>query len=678
MLASWPLFAHAQTPPRRWLSTVDVEAEKKGWTLNAAFGAPLLRVGHSPAKQGSLVEISVMPLLAADRLQNAFPGEERFELGGDNLSPLTEVRLEPQTSGRALLVLKFSRPVAFDIRLSSGGRAMSVRIQETQSAPTPTSGSGTRPEQIMDEAREAMNARDYARAAALYSKIVHMDGGTDRPDALEYLGLARSKNGQRAHARADYETYLLRFPDTEGAARVRQRLDALLSSAQSDPTPLRQQTESEEYTLDAFGTLSTSYQRAESFADLSGAVLLDSSQIIEFDGIALMQYGRFDARARGSGYLRYDFLDSRIARGSRVRYLSINIRDRFLQLSGTLGRQSGGGGGILGRFDGLDSTWAYSDEYYLGAAIGFPQESATSGSIDTNRVFFQARWGLEDWNDQLAGEVWAVAQLDKGHTDRIAVGYEMRWFGSLGSAFSAMDYDLYHQALNLIMASGSLTIIEGTALNFLVDHRRVPYISIRNALISQPFTDLDAMRAIYSKEEIQQIAKDRTSTSTTITTGFDRRLGPKWQMAGDLTATTLSSTQGSYGIGATPDTGWDLYLFTQLIGNDLWLAGDTGRFGFRITDAFAYTGYEFGASGRFPFFYSLWISPRFNLIYRDQGEISDQLAMRPGLKVEYRAAGFTVEGDLRLEWLKRIGTGLPGPSDNEFGYFLDLTLRWDF
>jgi hypothetical protein len=140
----------------------------------------------------------------------------------------------------------------------------------------------------------------------------------------------------------------------------------------------------------------------------------------------------------------------------------------------------------------------------------------------------------------------------------------------------------------------------------------------------------------------------------------------------------LSETPGGNGVGPTQSVGWDIYLFTQLIGNDLLLNGDTGRFGFRVADTSAYTGYEFATSGRFPFFSSFWLTPRLNIVYRDQGALSDQLALRPGLKAEYRTDWLTVEGDLRLEWLQRVGGGLPGPADEEFGYLLDITVRWDF
>ena len=693
-----PLQSHAQDTPERWLSSLDVKPTKDGWRMEIQLNEPLVQTSHSPQKMGQLVEISVMPLSGRDRTLDVFTQEERLNPPREVTSPVREVTLEPQATGHALVVVKFSRQVAFTLKSLSGGRSLVLRIKKpkatTAVAPSPSSDAEI--SAVMEEARRAMTARDYNRAVSLYSKVLSMEGGDEQPEALEYLGLARLKNGQRAHARAEYETYLDRFPDTDGAVRVQQRLNALLSSAQSDRKPLRASRGSGDFTYDAYGTVSTSYQRAESFVDLSGAAMLDSSQIINVDAVGLMQNQRFDARVRASGYFRYDFLDSEIGDGSRVRYLNVSLRDRFLELSGILGRQPGRGGGILGRYDGLSTRWAFGDQAYVGAAVGFPQLSAISDSLNTDQVFFEARVGLENWNDQFTGEIWSVVQLLDGEIDRAALGYEVRWFGPLGSAFSAMDFDAYYQELNLFMASGSLEVREGTVINLLTDYRRVPFLTARSALVGQvlrneiggpilddngapiPITSVEMLRLQHTLSEIEQIAKDRTPTATTITAGINQRLGEQWQVSGDFTATTMSGTPASYDVGATLDTGWNYYLFAQFVGNNLLTEGDTGRVNLRFYDGFSYTGYDIGASGRFPFFYSLWLSPGLNIAYRDYDQTSDQIAIRPGFKAQYRTNQFTVESDIRLEWLQDVGSGLAQPRNDEFGYLFDFTVRWDF
>jgi hypothetical protein len=680
--AGAPAPARAEAAPSRWLRSLDIEPHDTGWTIELRFGAPLVLLSHSPRHEGRLVEISMAPAASRDRSRDVFEQEERTKPPRDSLSPLREVKLEPQGTGHAMLVLSFSRKVRFELRPESGGRALVIQIQAptdgSDVATTSPAAASNDVEAVMAEARRSMTVREYDRAIGLYTKVLSMPAGRDLPEAQEYLGLARQKNGQRAHARAEYELYLLRFPDSEGTARVQQRLDALLSSAQTDRAPLRAGRGATPTLYTGYGVVSTSYQRAESFADLSGAVMLDSSQIIDLDVTGLMRGDRFEARARGSGYYRYDFLDSDTGRGSRIRYLNLDLRDRNLRLRGVLGRQSARGGGILGRFDGASASWSFGEHAYLGGAFGFPQDSALSNSIDTSRAFVEMRVGVEGWRDQLSGEIWGVGQTVDGLTDRIALGYELRWLGRLGSAFSAMDVDVYHGSLNLIMASGSVELIEGTSLNLLADYRRAPYLTTRNALIGQGVSSIDALRQQFSTSQIEDLARARTPTSATFMIGIDQRLGPRWRLTGDFTATNLSATPAAGGVAATPSTGWDFFYLAQIVGADLLTDGDSGRAFFRVFDGFRYVGYTLGTSARIPVLPFFWLSPRLDLDYRDHEELSGRLTLRPGLRGEYRFEFITLEADLRLEWLRSVGSGVPQPNTDVFGYLFDLTVRWDF
>jgi hypothetical protein len=163
-----------------------------------------------------------------------------------------------------------------------------------------------------------------------------------------------------------------------------------------------------------------------------------------------------------------------------------------------------------------------------------------------------------------------------------------------------------------------------------------------------------------------------------LTVGFDQRLGPRWRLAGDVTSTSLSSTLAAGGVASTPATGWEFFYLAQLIGVDLLTNGDTGRLRFRVFDGFGYVGYALGASGRFPLLQSFWITPRLDLDYRNHDEMSDRIAVQPGLRAEYRRGRLTLEADVRGEWLRSVGGGLAQPSRDAYGYLLDVTVRWLF
>ena len=76
-----------------------------------------------------------------------------------------------------------------------------------------------------------MTDKDYGGAVRLYTKILQQPDNQYSQDSLEYLGLARERNGQLAQAKMVYRSYLERYPEGEGAARVKQRLAVLLTAS---------------------------------------------------------------------------------------------------------------------------------------------------------------------------------------------------------------------------------------------------------------------------------------------------------------------------------------------------------------------------------------------------------------------------------------------------------------
>ncbi len=93
---------------------------------------------------------------------------------------------------------------------------------------------------IFAKARAAITAGEYQRATQLLTKIVNLEENSRSAEAQELLGVVRERNGRLAHARAEYEIYLEKYPDGEGADRVRQRLAGVLTALAAPPAPLRE------------------------------------------------------------------------------------------------------------------------------------------------------------------------------------------------------------------------------------------------------------------------------------------------------------------------------------------------------------------------------------------------------------------------------------------------------
>src|SRR5882672_10977563 len=82
-------------------------------------------------------------------------------------------------------------------------------------------------QKMLADARTAIAARDYPTAITLLTKLQRQPEFPDRARAQELLGLARERSGQLAHAKAEYEEYLRRYPQGEAAERVAFRLRIL-------------------------------------------------------------------------------------------------------------------------------------------------------------------------------------------------------------------------------------------------------------------------------------------------------------------------------------------------------------------------------------------------------------------------------------------------------------------
>ncbi|HEY6923822.1 MAG TPA: SPOR domain-containing protein, partial [Steroidobacteraceae bacterium] len=80
---------------------------------------------------------------------------------------------------------------------------------------------------MLGQIRSAMSARDYPTAIRLLTKLQRQPEFPERSRVQELLGLARERSGQLAHAKAEYEEYLRRYPKGEAAERIALRLRIL-------------------------------------------------------------------------------------------------------------------------------------------------------------------------------------------------------------------------------------------------------------------------------------------------------------------------------------------------------------------------------------------------------------------------------------------------------------------
>lgn len=680
-LGALPLRARAESI--RWVDSVEIVETADGTELRVLLARPVRVLGASPSGETRLVEIRIEPAAGPRSDDVLIRDEEVLRIPVSAAGWLRGVRIEPQTGGTGLLVVRFARLVAYTVASEDGGSVVVLRVEKqaaSASAPTPSKPvpGNIGADELLTLADEAMKAGSYPLAIACYTRLVELPEGPHSPIALEYLGLARQRNGQRTHARGEYELYLSRYPDGEGAERVRQRLDALRSARQprrAALTPMEVREERTQY--DGYASLSTSYQRFEVFSDLSGAVLADSSQIFGVDMSGIAQRGEWDGRVRASGYYRYDYTGLESGLGSRVGYLNLDVRNRAKRIRGIVGRQSGRGGGVMGRFDGARLDVGITDLIDVGGVFGFPQVSSVNNGFDASRIFGGLRIGASNWLDHFNAELYAIGQSADGLVDRIGIGTALNYTGPLGSVSIDVDFDAYYADLNLAALSGSLAISRTTWLRLYADYRAVPFFTTRNALIGRAEWSLSQLEPLLGEAEIEELARQRTSRLATVTAGIEQQLGSRFRVMGDVTGASMTGTPSSAGVYGTPDTGWEFAYTAQLLAYDLLMDGDNSRASFRIFDGRLYTGYTLWLSARYPIFDQFQLTPLFVVGFRDQDQTRDVVSLDPGLQAQYRYRYLTFEADVRGTWLKAVGSGDPRPADDQLGYSLFLTIRLD-
>jgi hypothetical protein len=136
--------------------------------------------------------------------------------------------------------------------------------------------------------------------------------------------------------------------------------------------------------------------------------------------------------------------DERSSSGNdfRLSYAYADLADSRTGLRGRLGRQTRNTGGVLGRFDGLNMTYALNERLRFEAVAGQPVYSTSKDSIDS-RSFYGVSSTFAPFSDALDIGVFYLQQDIDGLTDRQAVGTELRYFGAEQSLWGIVNYGLH-------------------------------------------------------------------------------------------------------------------------------------------------------------------------------------------------------------------------------------------
>jgi hypothetical protein len=700
-----PLRSLAATTPQRVLEAVEMRDNNEDVDVIVRFMTPVRYLRHAPASSGNLLQIQVDPVSLAPRTTSLLAGSETLAAPRDSPVPLLEVAYEGGRPDGRYLVLRFSRTVSFEVRQGSDFRSLiiSVRAHSTPGgrALPGSSDSLLQSDQLMATGRDALTSGDADLAIRVFTKIVSMPEHANSIEAKELLGVARERRGQLAHAKAEYEEYLKWYPAGEGAQRVRQRLDALLTASSKAPEAPGNRTgeTTRPSDIETFGSASTQYRREVVDSSAAGSLLADSSLFSDLSVSTRARSDNFLWRGLAAGSYRFDFVDGMSENETRISSFFLDVGQRSGPYSATFGRQPGNTAGVTSRFDGIRLSRRIAEQWRVSLRGGFPVEIQNSDHIETERYLYGVSLDGEDLGGHVDVQLFALQQQADGVLDRNGVGGELRYAEDGLFVASYTDYDTYFGNLNTALLSSNWQIGPTTSATLYVDYRNSPILASWNAIQGQSVDNLSDLAKLYSNSEIKQLAQDRTPRSTLASLGGSQQLTDRLQLALDVSASYLSDTPASGGVEAMASTGWEFSYYPQLVVSSLFTNGDVGTIGVRYFDGTLSDTWSLIINERYPITPQLRILPRVRVDWRNRSGRDEflpnpdatavdpiaaaqaarsrngSLTVRPYLGIEWRVWKLTLFGDAGAEWTS--GSFDAGGGD-EFVYAFSGGLRYDF
>jgi len=556
-------------------------------------------------------------------------------------------------------------------------------------------------------ARIAITAGEYSQATQLLTKLIGMPDHARSADAQELLGVVRERNGQLAHAKAEYEIYLEKYPNGEAADRVRQRLAAILTAESESPKKLRDAGTGYDGPTDQVSTIRSIPRRSDRYRGANETELppekstfsatvssfyyfnQGSTRFSEFEigtvdqdeevfqnsiVTTLDASGTYDTEGyklswRVAGDHEYDFnaIDKNKLRFSRL-YGDIESKESGIAFR--FGRQTRYDGGIFGRFDGAMLTYPITEIMTSKFIIGKNVDSTADDLFVADEIIFGASLHFDDILDGVDTSIYFFQQNVGSYTDRQAIGFDAQYLNNNTSIFALLDYDLTFGRIGTARISGTHIFADQSSLTLSADITHSPYLTLSNALQGQTATTLDELRATFSLDEIEQLALDRTTTTKSFTSAYSKPLNEKWRFSIDGSLFSTSGNPASGGVAAVPSPGLEFYTSAQFVGTGIFTDTDVVSAALRLADTAQSKLVQLDMYRRFNVSDKLRLKPRAKIGYRDLTTADGQeLFLIPSLTANYKlnkTTDFEVEIGGRISSLE---TPVYKEERNEFYIF---------
>jgi hypothetical protein len=305
---------------------------------------------------------------------------------------------------------------------------------------------------------------------------------------------------------------------------------------------------------------------------------------------------------------------------------------------------------VLGRFDGATITHKQNDSVQWNVVGGYVARSAYE-TTETKQPFYGISADVELAGGKIEVSPFFVQQYYDGILDRQAVGAHFYWVTDESLVSAVVDYDINLAAVNNLYLNGSYNLNEQWRVHGTIDQRRSPYLTTSNALIGQSYDDLSELERDLLDMKLDDLADDRTATSTVARLGVDGMISESWRLSVDASASDYSSTDTSAGVTGFPDR-QDYYFSTQLRANDLLGKNSYGAVQLRYQFSDNAETSTFMLNSRFAVLSDWFVYPRLMVSQRNYETSSQtQLRIKPSLRFDYVGFNrFRFEAEVGYDW----------------------------
>ena len=618
------------------------------------------------------------------------------------------------SSGRAAnerrVLIRLDRAVPHQVRAGRGGRTIEVvltgmgeavglapvaplvAVVPTDIAPAPTTPDAAGADNtaaaaaLLQAAQEALGRQDTNAAIDTLSRLLDLPPNPSTRTAQALIGQARQQAGDAARARSEFELFLRLYPEGPDADRVRTALAALTAPA-ANAAKVRQVAP----TTTLSGSVSSFYyggqskMRTREFQDsvLSGLPeLVTDATLAASDQKQLVTGADVNWRHRDADVdQRFVFRDTYTRDGLRpeksINKLSALYFEQRSFSNGTtfrVGRQSPLGGGVLGRFDGAQASYAFQPKWKASVVAGVPTDTL----LESKRHFYGGSVEADALLPGLGGSFYGIQQVVDGVVDRRAVGSEMRYFDGGLSATGQLDYDLVLKGLNIVSVQTTWQRADGSVVNALYDRRTTPMLMLGNALffsdpnITTRPTRLADLLANQSLQALRGQVKNTTAMATQASVGMTTPITPRWQMGADVRYTNVGAIAPVADIlpNGLPSTGdlWSLGL--QAIGTNLYSQRDTHVLIANILTGPTFKGQLLSYNNSSQITPTWLLEPSLKLYHQADNTGVATTRWSPGLRLSWRVhQQVTLETELSTENSRTTGPNR-NESSNRIFYYL--------